>query len=118
MPKIIVLDHGVQFISKVWQNRLIIDLGVSVTTTSVYHPQSNPAERVMRELGRLFRIYFHESHSQWHRYVQYIEWVLNHTTHEATGFTPQEIFLKSNRYSPIYEAIECIPSNDEDPKSN
>lgn len=100
VPKIVVSDHGVQFMSKVWQNRLT-ELCVSVTTTSVYYPQSNPAERVMRELGRLFRTYCHESHSEWPRYVQYIEWVLNHTTHEATGFTPQELFLKENRYSPI-----------------
>lgn len=112
-PQTVVSDHGVQFISKVWQTRLAA-LGIAVTTTSVYHPQSNPAERVMRELGRLFRTYCHESHTEWSRYVKYIEWVLNNTVHESTGFTPSEIFLKTERYSPIYEAVECPPRGSDD----
>jgi hypothetical protein len=92
----------------VWQTRLTA-LGVSVTTTSVYHPQSNQAERVIRELGRFFRTYCHQSHTEWPHYVNYIEWVLNNTIHESTGFTPNEIFLKTERYSPTYEAIEYPP---------
>lgn len=109
-PKTVVSDHGVQFMSKIWQTRLA-ELGIPPTTTSVYHPQSNPAERVMRELGRFFRTYCHEQHTEWPRYVKYVEWVLNNTVHESTGFTPQEIFLKQNRYSPIYEAVECPPGS-------
>lgn len=112
-PQTVVSDHGVQFVSNVWRARLTA-LGVSVTTTSVYHPQSNPAERVMRELGRLFRTYCHQSHTEWPRYVQYIEWVLNNTVHESTGFTPSEIFLRTERYSPIYEAVECPPKGSDD----
>lgn len=112
-PKTVVSDHGVQFVSKVWRTRLS-ELGVSVTTTSVYHPQSNPAERVMRELGRLFRTYCHDIHTEWPSYVQYIEWVLNNTIHESTGFTPRELFLTGERYSPIYEAVECPPGTSED----
>lgn len=108
-PKTVVSDHGVQFMSKVWQTQLI-NLGIPPTTTSVYHPQSNPAERVMRELGRLFRTYCYDQHMEWPRYIKYIEWVLNNTVHEATGFTPRELFLRQSRYSPIHEAIECPPS--------
>lgn len=78
-PQSIVSDLGVQFVSKVWQTRLT-DLGVSPTTTSVYHPQSNPAERIMWELGHFLRTYCHMSHTDWPRYVKYIEWVLNNTS--------------------------------------
>jgi len=113
VPQTVVSDYGVQFVSNVWQTRLSA-LGVSVTTTSVYHPQSNPAEKVMRELGRLFRTYCHQSHTEWPRYVRYIEWVLNNTVHESTGFTPSEIFLKADRYSPIYEAVEYPPKRSDD----
>jgi len=67
-PRCILSDHSVQFRSNVWQKRLLA-LGVSPTMTSVYHPQSNPAERVMRELGRMFRAYCHENHTEWPRYV-------------------------------------------------
>lgn len=90
-PKTVNSDHGVQFVSKVWQTRLS-ELGVVVTITSIYHPESNPAERVMRELGRLFRTYCHDNHAEWPHYVQYIEWVLNNTIHESTGFTPENFF--------------------------
>lgn len=59
----------------------------------------------MRELGRLFRSYWHDQHAEWPWYVQYIEWMLN-TIHEATGITLQELFLKESKYSTIYEAVE------------
>jgi len=103
-PRCIVSDHGVQFRSNVWQNRLLA-LGVPPTMTSVYHPQSNPAERVMRELGRMFRAYCHEHHTEWPRYVTYIEWVLNNTVHESTGHTPQELFLSVEQYNPFGNVV-------------
>jgi len=108
----VVSDHGVQFVSRVWQAQFT-EIGVSVTTTSLYHPQSNPAERIVRELGRLFRTYCHQSHTEWPHYIKYIEWVLHHTVHE-NGFTPSEIFLNEDRYSPIYEAVECPPKSDDE----
>jgi len=81
-------------------------LGIPPTFTSVYHPQSNPAERLMGELGRLFRSYCSEHHSDWPTYVRYIEWVLNHTVHEATGFTPSELFLQQPRVNPLSALVE------------
>jgi len=107
-PKTIVSDHGVQFNSKIWQTRLS-NLGIPPTFTSVYQPQSNPAERVMRELGRLFRLYNSEHHFDWPTYVQYIEWVLNNSVHEATGSTPSKIFLKQPRYNPLSVLLNFPP---------
>jgi hypothetical protein len=106
-PHCIVSDHGRQFISKVWQSRLSV-CGVQPTMTSVYHPQSNPAERVMRELGRMFRTYCSEKHTEWPRYTSYIEWVLNNTVHESTGYTPQELFLTGEKYNP-FSAVVSFP---------
>lgn len=107
VPRCFVSDHGAQFTSKVWQSRLS-QLGVPPTKTSVYQSQSNPAERVMRELGRMFRTYCHEQHSEWPRYITYIEWVLNNTVHETTGHTPQELFLTVERYNP-FSAVVSFP---------
>lgn len=107
-PKCIVSDHGAQFSSKMWQDR-ISELGIIPTMTSIYHPQSNPAERVMRELGRMFRTYCSDNHTQWPRYLTYIEWVLNNTVHEATGYTPQELFLNVQRYNPFDNTITFPP---------
>jgi len=83
--------------------------------TSVYHPQSNPAERVMRELGRMFRTYCHSQHEIWSRHVPYVEWVLNNTVHEATDCTPQELFLvEGQKYNPLAESVEFPPRTAED----
>lgn len=109
-PKIIVSDHGVQFNSKIWQSRLK-QLDILPTFTSVYHPQSNPAERVMRELGRLFRSYCAQQHTEWAKFVPYIEWVLNHTVHEATGFMPSELFLKQTRHNPLSGVVDFPPGD-------
>lgn len=108
IPKSVISDHGVQFVSKIWKKRLS-EAGVTPTTTSVYHPQSNPVERVMRELGRLFRTYCHDHHTNWPRYVNYMEWVINHVIHEATGFTPYELFLGNDRYNPVREVVQFPP---------
>ena len=53
-PSTILSDNGTQFTSPVWKDRLARE-DIRVIFSSVRHPQSNPTERVMRELGRLFR---------------------------------------------------------------
>lgn len=108
VPRCIVSDHGRQFSSKVWQSRLS-EAGVPLSMTSVYHSQSNPAERVMKELGRMFRTYCHQEHTEWPRYITYIEWVLNNTVHEATGWTPQELFLSIEQYNPFSPVVNFLP---------
>lgn len=99
-PKVIVSDHGRQFVGKLWQQSLIKN-NICVSMTSVYHPQSNPAERVMRELGRMFRLYCHEHHNSWTQHVNYVEWVLNNLKHHSTTYTPCELFLHTTIHNPI-----------------
>lgn len=113
IPKNIVSDHGRQFVSKCWQNSLS-KFNIQVTHTSVYHPQSNPSERVMRELGRMFRTYCHEKHSSWPQYVPYIEWTLNNTRHESTHHTPSELFLNQSQHNPLSKVVQ-FPINDISP---
>ena len=57
-PKIILSDHGPQFISGIWRQTLGWE-GIIPKHMAVYHPQLNQAERMMRELGRIFRAYCH-----------------------------------------------------------
>lgn len=89
-PKVILSDHGPQFTSGTWRQTLGWE-GILTKHTAVYHPQSNQAERMMREIGRILRAYCHEKHSDWPLYVGKIETWLNSTTHESTGFTPWEL---------------------------
>lgn len=48
------------------------------------------AERVMRELGMIFRTYYHDKHNKWIEYIKTTEDLLNTNVHEPTGFTPAE----------------------------
>ena len=57
-PRSIITDHGTQFRGRVWKETLL-DLGVKTYKTSVYHPNSNPVERVLREVGRIPVSYTH-----------------------------------------------------------
>ena len=77
-PKVVLSDHGPQFISGKWQQTLGWE-GIITKHTAVYHPQSNQAERVMREIGRIFRAYCHAKHSEWPMFVSRIEDWLNCT---------------------------------------
>lgn len=110
IPKNIVSDHGRQFISKYWQTSLK-KYNIQVSHTSIYHPQSNPTERVMRELGRMFRTYCHKQHSLWPQYVPYIEWTLNNIRHESTHHTPSTLFLQSRQHNPITQFIQFPHEN-------
>ena len=85
--KVILSDHGPQFISGRWCQTLGWE-GITPKHMAVYHPQSNQVERVMREQGRIFRAYCHAKHSESPLYVKRVENWLNSTTHESTGYTP------------------------------
>lgn len=87
VPNRILADHGSQFTSPKWANKLL-DLNIKCIFSSIRHPQGNPVERVMRELGRLFRTLCSEKHTSWGKYVADIEYFLNITTHHSTGFSP------------------------------
>ncbi len=55
LPEDIVSDRGPQFISRVWRGFLRL-LGVSVSLSSGYHPQTNgQTERKIQEIGRYLR---------------------------------------------------------------
>ncbi|KAK3539043.1 hypothetical protein QTP86_023635 [Hemibagrus guttatus] len=57
LPEDIVSDRGLQFTSRVWGS-LCARLGIGVSLSSGYHPQSNgQAEHLNQEIGRLLRTY-------------------------------------------------------------
>ena len=81
-PKRILSDHGTQFTAALCKNQLESE-GITVLYSSIRHPQSNPTERVMRELGRLFRTLCADKHAKWVEFVPHIKKVLNITVHQA-----------------------------------
>lgn len=60
--KVVVLfDHGTQCPSQIRQNTLKQD-GITPTLISVRNPASNPAVRMIKEIGWFLRSYCHDSH--------------------------------------------------------
>ena len=94
IPERIVTDHGTQFTTKSWIDKLK-KAGIEHTLTSIRHPQSNMVERVNRELSKFFRILLKEfRHSSWYDKVKIIENILNEAHHDTTELTPMELMLK------------------------
>lgn len=103
-PKRVLSDHGSQFTSPKWGDSLR-KAGVKVLFSSVRHPQSNPVEKVMRELGRLFRTLCSDKHTRWVKYVKDIEFFLNVTTHMSTGYSPFELHFGQKARDQVMEII-------------
>ena len=59
--------------------------------TAIRRPQGNLAERVNRELGRLFRTYCNTNQSKWTEYLEFFENAINGSYNTTTGYTPLEL---------------------------
>lgn len=104
-PRRILSDHGSQFTSPKWGQRLR-EVGIKVVFSSIRHPQGNPVERVMREIGRLFRTLCADKHTRWARCVSDIEFFLNSTTHMSTGFCPLELHFGKKPKDQIFDIVK------------
>ncbi|XP_076547390.1 KRAB-A domain-containing protein 2-like [Osmia lignaria lignaria] len=93
-PACIISDHGAQFTLKVWAEELK-NHDIKPIFSSIRHPQSNPVERVNREISRILRTLTNVEHSAWVRYVPVIETYCNELYHHSTGYTPLELLKKT-----------------------
>lgn len=90
LPGAILTDNGGQFRTERWMQ--FADANeFEVMKTSPYNPQSNPVERVMKEIGRVMRAYSSDRHHAWSRITPRLERILNATVHSSTGFAPDEL---------------------------
>lgn len=107
-PKKILVDRGTQFASPIFTNQLI-KWGITVAFTSVRHPQANPVERYMKELGRLCRAYCNSSHQSWANKLINFEEFINNVPHFSTGFAPHTLQFEKEVKTP-FEFIK-FPEN-------
>ncbi|KAK3571358.1 hypothetical protein QTP86_008894 [Hemibagrus guttatus] len=88
LPEDIVSDRGPQFTSRVWR-AFCTQLGISVSLSSGYHPQSNgQAERLNQEIGRFLRSYCSREQHRWNEFLPWAEYAQNSLTHSSTRLTP------------------------------
>lgn len=86
-PRFIITDNGVQFKSREFRN-LMSSYGVKVRHTANFHCQSNPSERVNRNVNTMLRCYVSDNHKLWDRHLHKIAFALRTQVHEATKHTP------------------------------
>lgn len=89
-PKTFLTDQATQFTGKVWKN-LGERIGCEIRTTSPYNPQSNPVERVMREVGRALRSSCAHKHTTWDQPLKKLQLCLNSLQHRSTQASPAAI---------------------------
>ncbi|KAK3544108.1 hypothetical protein QTP86_001806 [Hemibagrus guttatus] len=98
LPEDIVSDRGPQFTSRVWGS-LCARLGIGVSLSSGYHPQSNgQAERLNQEIGRFLRTYCSREQHRWSEFLPWAEYAQNSLIHSSTGLTPfhQEVWERAH----------------------
>ena len=82
-PKCIISDHGTEFKGGEWR-RAMNNLQIKTYKVCVYHPSSSPAERMLKEAGRILRTYCHNQHHKWCEYVERKEEFINLPSHDST----------------------------------
>ncbi|KAI2663508.1 Transposon Tf2-9 polyprotein [Labeo rohita] len=93
LPEDIVSDRGPQFTSRLWRSFFKL-LGVNISLSSGYHPQSNgQAERMNQELIRFLRSYCRDHQEDWSRFLLWAEYAQNSLHKPSTKLTPFQCIL-------------------------
>ncbi|KAK3532900.1 hypothetical protein QTP70_002249 [Hemibagrus guttatus] len=93
LPEDIVSDRGPQFTSRVWK-AFLKRLGVTVSLSSGYHPQTNgQTERKIQEVSRFLRTFCHDHQEAWSQFVGWAEYAQNSLRQPTTGLTPFQCVL-------------------------
>ncbi|KAG9490480.1 hypothetical protein GDO78_006034 [Eleutherodactylus coqui] len=88
VPKNIVSDRGVQFMSQFWR-AFCRNLGKSLSFSSPFHPQTNgQTERKNQDLVQYLRLFAGEKAHQWAEFLPLAEFALNNRTCSSTGVSP------------------------------
>lgn len=99
VPQYIICDNGTQFAGKIFKGLADKYKVQKIWFNARYHPQANFVERINRTIGTAIRGYIGENQRVWDKQIHKIQYALNTSKHEVTGYTPS--FINFGRITPI-----------------
>lgn len=113
-PAEIQSDQGTVFTSAL-TTTFLEKCGIRLIHSSVYHPQSNPVEKLHSVMKRVLRALCFERKVDWDVCLPATMFALRTAPHEATGFTPAELVYGRSLRSPLRILRESWEGRAEDP---
>ncbi|GFW47779.1 retrovirus-related Pol polyprotein from transposon 412 [Trichonephila clavipes] len=98
-PRELQTDQGTPFMSAL-TTKFLERFGIKVVKSSVYHPQSNPVERMHRTL-RILRVLCLEVIPDLEKILPQALFALRTVIHDSTGFLPAELVHGKNLRTPV-----------------
>ncbi|GBN64085.1 Retrovirus-related Pol polyprotein from transposon 412 [Araneus ventricosus] len=114
-PRELQTDQGTSFMSAL-TTEFLEKFGVKVVRSSVYHPQSNPVERMHSTLKRILRVLRLEALPDWEKILPQSLFALRTVIHDSTGFSPAELVHGKKPRTPMMLLYEKL--TEEDPVEN
>jgi hypothetical protein len=101
VPKTIVSDHDVKFVSYFWKT-LWAKLGTKFLFSTTCHPQTDGQTEVMnRTLSMLLRTMVKKNLKDWEECLPHVEFAYNRAVHSTTNLCPFEIVYGFKPIAPI-----------------
>jgi len=91
LPKTIVSDRDVKFVSYFWKT-LWEKMGIKIKFSSAFHPQMDgQTKAVNRSLGNLLRCLVTDHSTSWDLLLPHAEFAFNSSVNRSTGLSPFEV---------------------------
>lgn len=101
VPKSIVSDCGVKFLSYFWKT-LCAKLGIKHLFSSAYHSQTDgQTDATNRRLSTLLRVLIKKNLEEWEECIPIAEYAYNSARHFTTGKCPFDVVYGFNPLSPL-----------------
>lgn len=102
-PEQLITDNASYFTAKVFVDSCAA-LGIKHKKTTTYHAQSNPTERVNRNIKHML-VAFSERHKDWDTYLSEIGFALRTTVNRSTGYAPSSLNLGRELPNPMERVL-------------
>ena len=101
VPKTIVSDHDVKFLSYFWKT-LCAKLEIKLLFSSTYHPHTDGQTEVTnRTLSTLLHVLIKRNIKEWEECLPIAEYAYNRARHSTTDKSPFEVVYGFNSLSPL-----------------